>query len=216
MSKSMFRFLSRPDEPVLLEGRDVHLRLAQISDYEAWRKLRQASRRFLEPWEPTWGTDDLTRASFRLRVRRYDQDYQRGHAVPFFIFLNQGDVLVGGLTVGYIRRGAAQSCMIGYWMGEAYAGRGHMHDALDTVIPYVFQVLRLHRIEAACIPDNVRSIGLLEKVGFRREGYLRGYLKINGAWRDHVLYARLSGDGEQEPARTEEKIPVEASKKTVA
>lgn len=216
MSKSMFRFLSRPDDPVLLEGKDVYLRLPQLSDYEEWRKLRQASRRFLEPWEPTWGADDLTRASFRLRVRRYEQDYQRGQAVPFFIFLKSGDVLVGGLTIGYIRRGAAQSCMIGYWMGETHAGRGHMHDALDAVIPYAFKVLRLHRIEAACIPDNARSIGLLEKVGFRREGYLRGYLKINGAWRDHVLYARLAGDGEHEPARTEVTVPVEASKKTVA
>lgn len=192
MTKSMFRFLSRPNEPAVIRGRSVHLRLPEMADHEEWRRLRLDSRRFLEPWEPTWGRDDLTRTSFRLRVRRYEQDFARGLAVPLFLFLNSDQTLVGGLTLGYIRRGAAQSCMIGYWMGETYAGKGYMRDALDAVVPYAFDVLRLHRIEAACIPDNTRSIGLLEKAGFEREGYLRGYLKINGVWRDHVLYARLS------------------------
>lgn len=192
MSKSMFRFLSRPSESVTIRGRGIYLRLPEFADHEEWRRLRLNSRRFLEPWEPTWGQDELGRAAFRLRVRRYENDFVRGLSVPLFIFLRQTDALVGGITLGYIRRGAAQSCMIGYWMGEAYAGKGYMHDALDAVVPYAFDVLRLHRLEAACIPDNTRSIGLLEKAGFQREGYLRGYLKINGVWRDHVLYARLS------------------------
>ncbi len=192
MSKSVFRFLSRPSCPVLIEGKRIYARLPEMADYEPWRRLRMDSRRFLEPWEPTWGPDDLSRASFRLRVRRYEQDFARGLSVPLFIFLSDGDTLVGGLTLGYIRRGASQSTMVGYWMGEAHAGRGLMREALDMVVPYAFDVLRLHRIEAACIPDNTRSIHLLEKAGFEREGYLRDYLKINGVWRDHVLYARLA------------------------
>jgi len=104
--------------------------------------------------------------------------------------------LLGGITIGYIRRGAAQSCMIGYWMGERFAGQGHMFAALQLVIPYIFAGLELHRIEAACIPDNARSIRLLEKAGFQREGYLRGYLKINGQWHDHVMFSRLASDAD--------------------
>lgn len=102
--------------------------------------------------------------------------------------------LLGGITVGHIRRGAGQNCMIGYWMGENYAGQGHMFAALKLVVPYIFSGLQLHRIEAACIPENWKSIRLLEKAGFEREGLLRKYLKINGEWRDHVLYSLLEGD----------------------
>ena len=102
--------------------------------------------------------------------------------------------LVGGITIGHIRRGAGQNCMIGYWMGERHAGHGHMFAALKLAIPYIFSSLELHRIEAACIPENSRSIRLLEKAGFEREGYLRQYLRINGKWRDHVLFSLLSDD----------------------
>ena len=104
--------------------------------------------------------------------------------------------MIGGLTIGYIRRGAAQCCMIGYWMGERHAGQGHMVAALQLVIPYIFSSLQLHRIEAACIPENERSIRLLEKAGFQREGYLRDYLKINGQWRDHLMFSLLARDGD--------------------
>ena len=71
-----------------------------------------------------------------------------------------------------------------------------MFAALQLVIPYIFAGLELHRIEAACIPDNARSIRLLEKAGFQREGYLRGYLKINGQWHDHVMFSLLATDAD--------------------
>ncbi len=73
-----------------------------------------------------------------------------------------------------------------------------MHEAVLLVVQFGFETLRLHRIEAACIPDNQRSIRVLEKAGFRREGLSRSYLRINGVWRDHLLYALIAGDGEQE------------------
>lgn len=84
-------------------------------------------------------------------------------------------------------------------MGEKYAGNGHMSAALKLVIPYIFKGLQLHRIEAACIPDNSKSIRLLENAGFQREGLLRDYLKINGSWRDHALYALV--DTSDKPGR---------------
>jgi ribosomal-protein-alanine N-acetyltransferase len=79
-------------------------------------------------------------------------------------------------------------------MGEAYAGRGLMTDAVRAIVPYVFETLRLHRLEAACLPTNEPSKRLLRRVGFTEEGYARQYLRIDGAWRDHVLFAMLESD----------------------
>lgn len=196
MARSVFRFLSRQSDPIQLASESHFLRMPRFSDYRQWHLLRMQSRTFLEPWEPSWRQDELSESSFRARVLRNEQEFASGQAVPLFIFRKEDMLLLGGLTIGYIRRGAAQSCMIGYWMGERHAGQGHMFAALQLVIPYIFSELQLHRIEAACIPDNVRSIRLLEKSGFQREGHLRDYLKINGQWRDHLMFSRLAVNAE--------------------
>ena len=196
MAKSVFRFLSRRPESPHLYGDTLLLRLARHSDYGQWLTLRSESRAFLQPWEPTWRDDELSLSSFRARVNRGHEEYDAGYAVPLLVFSRAEPMLLGGLTIGYIRRGAAQSCMIGYWMGERHAGHGHMLAALKIAIPYIYGQLQLHRIEAACIPDNWKSVRLLEKAGFEREGLLRKYLKINGEWRDHVMFSRLPQDDE--------------------
>jgi ribosomal-protein-alanine N-acetyltransferase len=98
------------------------------------------------------------------------------------------------LTLANVRRGCAQAASLGYWMGEAYARQGLMTAAVNAILPFAFETLRLHRIEAACIPGNVASTRLLEKTGFKREGFAREYLCIDGAWQDHLLYARLKHD----------------------
>lgn len=190
----MFGFLSRRSEPIPVETLRAYLRFPERSDYPAWRDLRVASRPFLQPWEPSWANDELSRLSFLSRIGRYERDFVEGSAIPMFLFRKSDDAILGGVTIGHIRRGAAQSCMIGYWMGEPHAGNGYMSEAVMAVVPHIFGRLKLHRIEAACIPENERSIRILEKAGFRREGYLRGYLQINGTWRDHLLFARLKED----------------------
>ena len=146
-------------------------------------------------------SDELDRAAWRQRLARYLEDYALGTAVPFFIFENERGALVGGITLGNIRYGVAQTGQIGYWLGERFAGRGLMLEAIGLLVPHSFETLRLHRIEAACIPDNQRSMRLLEKAGFRREGLLRSYLRINGVWQDHYLYALIAGDRPGEPKR---------------
>ena len=195
MARSVFRFLSRQSDTVELASDRHLLRLPRFHDYKQWYALRSESRRFLEPWEPTWRSDELAESSFRARVLRNEQEFASGQAVPLLVFWRPENVLLGGLTIGYIRRGAAQCCMIGYWMGERHAGQGHMFGALKLAIPYIFSSLQLHRIEAACIPDNTRSIRLLEKAGFQQEGYLREYLKRHGEWRDHVMFSLLAAEG---------------------
>jgi ribosomal-protein-alanine N-acetyltransferase len=187
--------VSLPDAAPAITGEGVVLRPPQMSDAAEWVALRAASRGFLVPWEPTWPADDLTRASFRRRIKRYGEDQRCDLAYALFIFRKQDNVLVGGLTLANIRRGCAQAGSLGYWMGEPYARQGHMTAAVKALIPFAFGTLKLHRIEAACIPTNIASIRLLEKTGFKREGFARKYLCIDGHWQDHLLYARLEEDG---------------------
>jgi len=182
---------SAPD-PVV--GGRVTLRLPDMGDFEAWAGLRGASRRFLVPWEPAWPADDLTRPAFRRRIARYRQDWRDDQGYAFFVHRHEDGALVGGLTLTNVRRGVAQTVSLGYWMGEPFAGKGYMSAAVRTLVPFAFGALGFRRIEAACVPHNAASVGLLERVGFTREGLARQYLCINGAWMDHALYAFVQGD----------------------
>ena len=151
-----------------------------MADFAAWAELRETSRKFLTPWEPTWPADDLTRPAFRQRLRRYAEDMRTDQAYPFFLFRTEDNALIGGLALANIRRGVAQAGSLGYWIGAPHIRRGYMTAAVRALVPAAFDVLRLHRVEAACIPTNLASVRLLEKTGFRREGYARSYLCING------------------------------------
>jgi len=190
----------RRDLPVLI-GKRVKLRTPAAADYNQWARLRRESRGFLEPWEPLWAEDELERSGWRHRLNRYREDMAQGVAIAFLIFDRSGQQLLGGITLGNIRHGVAQTAHIGYWMGERHAGRGYMVESVGLVADYAFNSLRLHRVEAACIPDNERSRRVLEKAGFAREGLLRSYLRINGLWRDHYLYSLIAGDGPRPAAK---------------
>jgi [ribosomal protein S5]-alanine N-acetyltransferase len=194
-SMAFFRTVSLPETPPAIERYGVLLRPPQTADYAEWASLRERSRAFLVPWEPTWPADDLTRGAFRRRLKRYAEDQRTDQAYAFFIFRQEDNVLVGGLTLANVRRGVAQAGSLGYWLGEPFVRRGYMSAAVKALLPFTFGTLKLHRVEAACIPTNVASIRLLEKCGFMREGYAREYLCINGVWQDHLLYARLASDG---------------------
>ena len=191
---AFFRTAGLAESMGAVEGDRVALRMPQMSDFPEWAALREESRDFLKQWEPIWPVDDLTRGAFRRRLKRYAEDQRSDQAYSFFIFRKADNVLVGGITLANVRRGVAQAGSIGYWIGEPFAREGMMTDALATLIPFSFATLRLHRLEAACIPTNTASIRLLEKSGFEREGYARQYLCINGIWQDHLLYARIKDD----------------------
>jgi ribosomal-protein-alanine N-acetyltransferase len=191
---AFFRTAGLAESMASIDGDRVALRMPQMSDFPEWAALREESRSFLKRWEPIWPVDDLTRGAFRRRLKRYAEDQRSDQAYSYFIFRKADNVLVGGITLANVRRGVAQAGSIGYWIGEPHAREGLMTDALRTLIPFSFATLRLHRLEAACIPTNTASIRLLEKSGFEREGYARQYLCINGIWQDHLLYARIKDD----------------------
>jgi [ribosomal protein S5]-alanine N-acetyltransferase len=188
---AFFRTINFTEPLPSLEGDGVVLRMPQMTDFEEWAALRENSRDFLTPWEPTWPDDDLTRGAFRRRIKRYAEDLRSDQGYAFLITRYSDGALVGGLTLANIRRGVAQAGSVGYWMGLSFIRQGYMTAAVRAVIPFGFTSLRLHRIEAACIPTNNASIRLLERAGFVREGFAREYLCINGTWQDHLLYARL-------------------------
>lgn len=185
---------SKPDTGILLPGHGLYLRYPRLEDFEAWAALRNESRTFLTPWEPTWPSDDLTRTAYRRRVRRYQRDIRDDQSYPFFAFRESDGALLGACTLSNVRRGVQQSCSLGYWMGEPHAGQGLMTEAVRALLPFVFETLRLHRLQAACLPNNEPSKRVLEKLGFVSEGLARRYLLIDGAWRDHLVFALLSDD----------------------
>jgi [ribosomal protein S5]-alanine N-acetyltransferase len=189
---AFFRTVSFSEPSPAIERETVLLRMPQMGDHEEWAHLREISRDFLVPWEPTWPADDLTRGAFRRRLKRYTEDVRTDQAYAFFVFRRPDGALVGGLTIANIRRGVAQAGSVGYWMGQPFARCGYMSAALEAVLPFAFDTLRLHRVEAACIPTNAASIRLLEKCAFVREGYAKEYLCINGIWQDHLLFGRLN------------------------
>jgi [ribosomal protein S5]-alanine N-acetyltransferase len=191
---ALLRATSPSDFGPVIESDRVMLRTPQMSDYPAWAELRASSREFLMPWEPLWAPDELSRASFRRRVRHYLRDLREDVGYALFIHATATNALVGGLTLCNVRRGVTQSCTLGYWIGASHAQQGYMTAAVRAVVPFVFDSLELHRLEAACLPTNAASIRLLEKTGFKREGLARRYLRINGAWQDHLLYALLDSD----------------------
>ncbi len=191
---AFLRSISNNNSNPTLRGERVLLRAPVIGDHAQWARLREQSRAFLSPWEPIWPADDLTKLAFRRRLRRYQRELRNGSGYPFFIYLPDGETLVGGVTLANIQRGVTQSGVLGYWMGQAFAGKGLMSDAVRTVVAFSFDALHLNRVEAACLPHNLASIRLLEKIGFAREGYARKYLCIDGRWQDHILYGLVRDD----------------------
>ncbi len=191
---ALLRSITADDDPYVIEGDGVMLRMPRPADYAEWSALRARSRAFLAPWEPTWPADDLTRPAFRRRLRRYARDVRDDQAYPFFVFSTRTGKLVGGCTLSNVRRGVAQTCSLGYWVGEPYSRQGFTSNAVRALIPFVFDHMRLHRLEAACLPSNEGSRALLLSCGFTQEGFARKYLRIDGAWRDHLLFAILSDD----------------------
>lgn len=187
-------FTPSPRDIPTIETERLVMMPPAIGHFEAWAGLRAESRAFLEPFEPSWPQDDLTRAAFKRRVKRYQRGERENNGIAYLIFTRTGQTLVGGITVSRILRGVAQSCTIGYWIGARHANRGYMSEAVRGILPEIFIEQRFHRLEAACLPHNAASIRVLEKTGFQREGYARQYLKIAGEWQDHLLFAMLEND----------------------
>ena len=179
---------------VILRGKNVYLRVPRRTDHRQWIALRRESKEFLQPWEPTWSSDALSRRTFRKRLRRFTEDWKVGYSYSFFIISRKDECLTGGVTLSNIRRGAIQTATLGYWIGYPFAQKGYMSEAVELTLDFAFDELGLHRIEAACLLHNEPSRNLLLKLGFMEEGIARQYLHINGQWQDHRTFGFLRSD----------------------
>src|ERR1700722_15785786 len=144
-----------------LVGPQLMLRMGDPSDWRNWRNLREVSRDFLTPWEPTWPDNAMTYNYFCGLLRRQWRDWRQGRAYAFQIFLhdekNESTPLVGGITLNDVQRNIAQKGTLGYWIGRPYARQGFMTEAVQLVCDFAFHTLRLHRVEASCLPNNESS-----------------------------------------------------------
>ncbi len=173
---------------LLLQGEKVVLRQPIADDWTEWSMLRSESRAFLTPWEAIWAPDALTEPVYSRRMRRSHAEWREDEGYSFHVFAKDTGRLAGGIGLTQIRRGMAQSGTIGYWIGERYTRKGLTTEATKLVLDLAFGRLGLHRVEAACIPDNAASRKLLGNLGFRQEGFAYSYLKIAGEWADHLLF----------------------------
>ena len=181
-------------EPDLLDL-PVSLRPVRVKDAAAWRDTRVRNAGWLRAWEPTNPETPLYRSSLGPYVsmaRTMRREARQGLTVPWVVTF--GGRFVGQLTVGSIVWGSARSAQVGYWIDEAYAGRGITPTALAMAMDHCFFVIGLHRVEATIRPENHASRRVVEKLGFREEGLRRRSLHIDGAWRDHLCYAMTAED----------------------
>lgn len=186
----------------IVRSRGVTLRQPLMADYAAWAETRAMSRDHLTPWEPAWNRDEVSRLAFRRRLRLYQREQRDDQTYAFFLIRDQDERLLGGLTLSNVRRGVSQAASLGYWLGRAHIGQGYMTRAVQAIIPFAFDELHLHRLEAACLPHNAASIAVLHRCGFTQEGLARRYLKIDGRWQDHLLFAIVSDDPRQPEDRS--------------
>lgn len=190
--------IRKPSNPIELYGLSaggaVHLRSPSWADYDNWAELRRENKAHLSPWEPEWNELHLTRNSYKVKLARFKKMQSADTTYPFYIFRSPDQRLIGACNITHVERNVAQSAKLGYWVGESFTRQGFARAAVKASIRFCFDELGLHRIEAAVQPDNHASIKVLEACGFKKEGIARGYLKIDGRWRDHTVYALLSSD----------------------
>ncbi|MGI6877791.1 GNAT family N-acetyltransferase [Microbacterium sp. gxy059] len=165
---------------------DVAIRLIRSRDARPLQDELMASRSWLRPWEAT-SPDGAFPIDMKLGVRRLLQQYRDGAGVPF-VMEHRGEI-AGQLNVWGIAYGSLSSATIGYWVGERFAGRGITPVAVALATDFCFARMRLHRMEICIRPENRPSLRVVEKLGFRYEGYRRRYIHIDGDWRDHYAFA---------------------------
>ena len=175
-------------QDVVLRHGEVTLRPIRRSDRKAWQEVRGRNAAWLQRWEATRPPSDLAEpATFRTMVRELRRQARAGRSLPFVLLVD--GQLAGQVTVNNIVGGSARFASIGYWIDQRHAGRGHMPVAVALAADYCMSVLGMHRIEIAIRPENAASLRVVEKLGFREYGYAPRFLHIDGAWRDHRLFA---------------------------
>lgn len=176
--------------PVVAMAGEVVLRPLRRRDGAAWRRLRIADEALIARWDATspltWA-DRHSRAAWQAHRSALAKACRRGEAAAFAIEV--AGEFAGQITLGGIQRGAVCSCWVGYWVSSTVQRKGVATTAVRLLVEHALDGMRLHRVEATIAPENVASLGVVRRLGFRQEGLLRRYLDVGGGWRDHLLFA---------------------------
>ena len=173
---------------IQLSGKRVYLRAPRNGDFAHWQRCRDRSREHLQPWEPLWHPDAMTKRGWRICHQAWKAGWREGRTFAFFIWHRETNALLGGVAISNVRRGAAQTGSLGYWLDIEAVEKGYMFEAVEAVIEFAQKTLGLMRLEASTLPENERSQRLLVKCGFVKEGQAEAFLQIAGDRRTHVLY----------------------------
>jgi [ribosomal protein S5]-alanine N-acetyltransferase len=185
-----------------LEEAPTAIRPTALDDCEEQLRLRRANRDHTGPWDPARDESFYTAAGQRLELELDQRAWAAGSAFAFAVLaMDEGDRIIGRVALANVVRGPWQNATLGYWIDRNAGGRGHATRAVRLALSYAFEHVGLHRVQPAIIPRNTASRRVAEKVGFRREGRALRYLKINGAWEDHDIYALTAEDWREMRAR---------------
>jgi ribosomal-protein-alanine N-acetyltransferase len=174
----------------VLMGKRVHVRPPQRTDQKAFIASARASRRLHGGWVQA----PETPATFAAYVERFGDMLGEPRHAGLVVLRNEDMAIAGVFNFSEIVHGAFHSAYVGYYAFAPLAGDGYMTEGFSLALDYAFNQLGLHRVEANVQPANRRSLALVARVGFEREGYSRRYVKIGGRWRDHVRFALLAED----------------------
>lgn len=186
--------IGAPFFDMALETERLVLRYPRTRDYAVWSELRRQSRSHLEPFEPAWPSDALSREDWRRRIKAWREAQRAGTGHVFFAWTRSDVRLIGGTALNGVRHGSVRSASVGYWLGATHVGQGLMTEALGKLCHWAFEGLNLQRLEAGVLPENAKSLAVLQRVGFREEGFARSFLEIAGQRRDHVTLGLVRAD----------------------
>lgn len=172
-----------------LDGPSCYLRPLVMADAPEVLELRQTNREFLDPWEPLRTESFYTLEMQASQIEVAAKHWTEGVGYGFGIFLPKSGEIVGRVALANIVRGAWQNATMGYFVAQSVNGQGIATEAVRLCVGYAFEHANLHRVQASVIPRNKPSIRVLEKAGFRHEGFAPRFLNINGVWEDHEQYA---------------------------
>jgi len=185
-----------------LEDAPTAIRPTEPSDAREQLGLRLANRDHTGPWDPLRDESFYTEAGQRLELDLDQRSWAAGNAYAFAVLDIEGrDRIIGRVALSNVVRGPWQNATLGYWIDKDAGGHGHATRAVRLALEFAFEHAGLHRVQPAIIPRNVRSVRVAEKVGFRLEGRALRYLKINGVWEDHDVYALTVEDWDRMSGR---------------
>lgn len=188
--------MASPEIPSLatrLTTERLVLRAPRVDDVGPLRLALRSNEAHLTPFTPAppAGASVTTITAVSKSIARQRSEWRSGRTFSFLVW-PRGDRaprVIGRVALSGVMRGAFHSAYLGYWIDHAEVGRGLATEAVRAVVGFAFEVAGLHRVQAAIMPRNERSVRLITRIGFRREGLAERYLQIAGVWEDHALFA---------------------------